>query len=110
MGDGRIARRNRRVMIAGPGEALGSPVVAADDQNPEGAAGAGAAPVSCSACRGTGKVISNLGGTGKPVECPWCDGAGVRLPDHDAQGKRRGAAEDAGDESEPPAPGGDEAA
>ena len=39
----------------------------------------------CSACRGTGRVISRLGGTDHEVECPWCDGGGRRLPDHNAQ-------------------------
>jgi len=43
------------------------------------------APVPCSACRGTGRVISNLGGTPHEVPCPWCDGGGRRLPEHDAQ-------------------------
>ena len=41
----------------------------------------------CSACRGTGRVISRLGGSDHQVECPWCDGGGVRLRDHDAQGR-----------------------
>jgi hypothetical protein len=38
-------------------------------------------------CRGTGKVISNLGGTPNSVTCPWCDGSGVRVPGIDAQAK-----------------------
>jgi hypothetical protein len=37
------------------------------------------------ACRGSGQVISNLGGTAKSIACPWCGGAGVRRPDTDAQ-------------------------
>ena len=37
------------------------------------------------ACRGTGRVISNLGGTPSTVTCPWCEGAGVRVPGIDAQ-------------------------
>jgi hypothetical protein len=37
------------------------------------------------ACRGSGKVISNLGGTPKTVTCPWCEGGGVRIPGIDAQ-------------------------
>ncbi|HWV85026.1 MAG TPA: hypothetical protein VNZ62_06225 [Capillimicrobium sp.] len=46
--------------------------------------------VPCSACRGTGIVISNLGGTRTEVRCPWCEGGGKRLgPDHDAQAARR---------------------
>ena len=36
-------------------------------------------------CRGSGQVISNLGGTPSTVECPWCGGAGVRVPGIDAQ-------------------------
>ena len=41
--------------------------------------------VPCSACRGTGRVISNLGGSPHEVPCPWCEGAGKRLPGHNAQ-------------------------
>jgi hypothetical protein len=37
------------------------------------------------ACRGTGRVISNLGGTPKELTCPWCGGGGVRVPGVDAQ-------------------------
>jgi DnaJ-class molecular chaperone len=44
---------------------------------------------SCMACRGTGKVISNLGGSASEVECPWCDGSGHWIPGHDAQARRR---------------------
>ncbi len=36
-------------------------------------------------CRGTGRLISNLGGTQQTVTCPWCDGGGVRVPGIDAQ-------------------------
>jgi DnaJ-class molecular chaperone len=43
----------------------------------------------CSACRGTGRVISSLGGTPQPVTCPWCEGSGRRIPGHDAQAARR---------------------
>jgi hypothetical protein len=39
------------------------------------------------ACRGTGRVISNLGGTPQPVTCPWCQGSGVRVPGSDAQAR-----------------------
>ena len=42
----------------------------------------------CAPCRGTGKVISNLGGTAQQVTCPWCEGGGVQLPGHDAQAAR----------------------
>jgi hypothetical protein len=36
-------------------------------------------------CRGTGKVISNLGGESQKVPCPWCEGSGVRTSGIDAQ-------------------------
>lgn len=39
----------------------------------------------CTACRGSGAVISGLGGTPKTLSCPWCDGGGAYLPGHDAQ-------------------------
>jgi hypothetical protein len=39
------------------------------------------------ACRGTGRVISNLGGTASTVICPWCVGGGVRVPGIDAQAR-----------------------
>jgi hypothetical protein len=42
-------------------------------------------PQACMPCRGTGQVISNLGGTTAKVPCPWCDGGGVRLTGIDAQ-------------------------
>jgi hypothetical protein len=37
------------------------------------------------ACRGSGRVISHLGGASTPVTCPWCRGGGIRLTDLDAQ-------------------------
>jgi DnaJ-class molecular chaperone len=52
------------------------------------------------ACRGTGRVISTLGGSSDAVPCPWCEGTGRRIPGHDAQAARRGAP---GDDDEPPA-------
>ncbi len=40
----------------------------------------------CPPCRGTGKVISNLGGSPSEVTCPWCEGSGLLPPpEHDAQ-------------------------
>jgi DnaJ-class molecular chaperone len=39
------------------------------------------------ACRGSGQVISNLGGAPSSVTCPWCAGAGVRVPGTDAQAR-----------------------
>ena len=44
---------------------------------------------ACTACRGTGRVISNFGGTPNEVPCPWCDGTGRFTPGHDAQAARR---------------------
>jgi DnaJ-class molecular chaperone len=40
---------------------------------------------ACTACRGTGEVISGLGGTPHRVRCPWCEGSGRFIPEHDAQ-------------------------
>ena len=39
----------------------------------------------CSPCRGTGKLISGLGGTPHEVTCPWCRGTGEFIPGADAQ-------------------------
>jgi len=39
----------------------------------------------CEPCRGTGKVISNLGDHSREVTCPWCQGGGVRIEGADAQ-------------------------
>ncbi len=58
-------------------------------------------------CRGTGQVISNLGGSHSLVSCPWCAGSGVRAPGVDAQAHWR---EEQGEPSEPPADGGGEPA
>ncbi|HVR05242.1 MAG TPA: hypothetical protein VMS02_04320 [Solirubrobacteraceae bacterium] len=38
-------------------------------------------------CRGSGRVVSNLGGKSQEVTCPWCGGEKVRLPEVDAQTK-----------------------
>jgi DnaJ-class molecular chaperone len=51
-----------------------------------------AAPAPCSPCRGTGQVISNLGGSPSPVRCPWCEGTGTQIAGHDAQAARAAAA------------------
>jgi len=42
-------------------------------------------PRECMPCRGTGKVISGLGGEQSTVVCPWCAGGGMRLTGVDAQ-------------------------
>jgi len=44
-----------------------------------------AEPSECLACRGTGRLISGLGGTPHEVACPWCEGTGMRVPGIDAQ-------------------------
>jgi DnaJ-class molecular chaperone len=48
------------------------------------------------ACRGTGQVVSNLGGSPHSVTCPWCDGRGLRISGIDAQARWL-AERDAGD-------------
>jgi DnaJ-class molecular chaperone len=40
---------------------------------------------TCLACRGTGHLVSGLGGTPHEVTCPWCRGTGHRIPGIDAQ-------------------------
>jgi len=50
------------------------------------------APMECAPCRGTGQLISNLGGTPSQVTCPWCEGTGTQIPGHDAQAARNAAA------------------
>jgi DnaJ-class molecular chaperone len=39
----------------------------------------------CSPCRGTGRLVSNLGGEPHEVPCPWCGGSGRFEPGRDAQ-------------------------
>jgi DnaJ-class molecular chaperone len=39
----------------------------------------------CTPCRGTGKLISNLGGSAHEVSCPWCGGSGKFAPGRNAQ-------------------------
>lgn len=40
---------------------------------------------TCTPCRGTGKVISSLGGEPHEVTCPWCGGTGEFQAGRDAQ-------------------------
>jgi DnaJ-class molecular chaperone len=61
--------------------------VASESTDSEGRTEEAHQPRECMPCRGSGKVISNLGGTPSTVTCPWCDGGGVRLPGIDAQAK-----------------------
>jgi DnaJ-class molecular chaperone len=42
-------------------------------------------PGTCLACRGTGHLLSSLGGEPHQVTCPWCRGTGSRIPGIDAQ-------------------------
>jgi len=51
------------------------------------------------ACRGSGQVISNLGGSPSTVSCPWCGGRGMRLPEVDAQAHWGAAEEESAGES-----------
>jgi DnaJ-class molecular chaperone len=46
-------------------------------------------PTTCTACRGTGEVVSTLGGPPHHVRCPWCDGTGRFDRTHDAQAAAR---------------------
>jgi hypothetical protein len=46
-------------------------------------------PGTCTACRGSGELISGLGGEPHRVRCPWCDGSGRFDPAHDAQAPAR---------------------
>lgn len=39
----------------------------------------------CMPCRGTGQVVSTLGGETTKIACPWCQGTGVRSPGIDTQ-------------------------
>jgi DnaJ-class molecular chaperone len=48
-------------------------------------------PGRCTACRGTGRVMSNKCDKPHEVACPWCEGTGRFIPDHDAQAARRAA-------------------
>jgi ribosomal protein S27AE len=34
-------------------------------------------------------VLSNLGGSPSEIECPWCDGTGTFIAEHDAQARHR---------------------
>jgi len=61
-----------------------------DDEDPVAEAHG---PRECMPCRGTGKLISNLGGEPQELACPWCDGGGVTLREHDAQARWRAVAD-----------------
>jgi DnaJ-class molecular chaperone len=59
--------------------------VASDGDDTQDLSDATHEPRECMACRGTGRVISNLGGSPSTVECPWCGGGGLRPAEADAQ-------------------------
>ncbi|HEY1538297.1 MAG TPA: hypothetical protein VGF63_02785 [Solirubrobacteraceae bacterium] len=82
---------------------------AASDTDPNAAASVATddTRAACSPCRGTGQVVSNLGGEPSMQPCPWCEGGGSFLAEHDAQAARRAAAAAAGEPA--PAPAGDAA-
>jgi DnaJ-class molecular chaperone len=65
-------------MSQGDGDEPGRPAMSPDDDQATDAE-------TCSPCRGTGKLISGLGGTPHEVTCPWCQGTGKRIPGIDAQ-------------------------
>ena len=64
-----------------------SSLVASDNGDNEDQTEESHGPRECMPCRGTGQVISNLGGTASTVTCPWCEGGGVRIAGIDAQAK-----------------------
>jgi DnaJ-class molecular chaperone len=64
----------------------------ADEAQEAGSTGAEEAS-PCMPCRGTGKVVSTLGGTAGDVDCPWCEGTGTFIAEHDAQARWRDEAD-----------------
>ena len=40
---------------------------------------------ACRPCRGTGRLISTLGGDSHQVVCPWCRGTGETIPGINSQ-------------------------
>jgi DnaJ-class molecular chaperone len=67
----------------------------ADEADDDEVAVAAHGPRECMPCRGTGKVISGLGGEQSKVTCPWCGGSGERHGGVDAQAKWLDGAADA---------------
>ncbi len=63
------------------------------------------APTTCLPCRGTGTVISYLGGGPTSVPCPWCEGTGVRHPGLDAQARWQQQSDDPAAAAAPSATG-----
>ena len=69
--------------------------MASEEDDSEDLTGGTHEPRECMACRGTGRVISNLGGTASTVECPWCSGSGMRPGEIDAQARWAASGDDA---------------
>jgi len=78
--------------------------VASDESNSEDQAEESHGLRECMPCRGSGQVISNLGGTPSKVTCPWCEGSGVRVPGVDVQAKWPTESRDVAVESPSPEP------
>lgn len=61
----------------------------------------------CTPCRGTGHLISGLGGTPHQVTCPWCRGTGEFIPGLDAQQSLAEGGEARSQPAEPAEPAGE---
>lgn len=57
---------------------------------------------TCRPCRGTGRLISGLGGEPHEVTCPWCQGTGQRILGIDAQEHPAEAGASTASEDAPP--------
>lgn len=75
MSDERAAETNA-VSHEDPGQA---------DAGSDEVRGRESASTTCSPCRGTGRLISGLGGESHEVTCPWCGGTGEFVGGMDAQ-------------------------
>ena len=59
--------------------------MASETTDSEDQAEASHEPRECMPCRGSGTLVSNLGGAPANVKCPWCEGTGMRRVGVDAQ-------------------------
>ena len=66
---------------------LTSPLMASAEDPDRDASAAPETDGQCLPCRGTGQVISYLGGGEERVSCPWCGGTGTRQAGIDAQAR-----------------------
>lgn len=57
---------------------------------------------TCTPCRGTGRLLSSLGGRSHEVTCPWCGGSGRFTAGRDAQAEPAEGSEPPPAPSEPP--------